>query len=66
MQVTPLPLERCPWYIRPFLWNQLRRYGANPDSALLWAGAPKLFLGVALLYGMIDRKSSPIISPPLR
>jgi len=26
----------------------------------MWARAPKLFLGVALLYGMIDRKSSPI------
>jgi AhpD family alkylhydroperoxidase len=35
------------------------------DSALLWARSPKLFLGVALLYGMIDRKSSPI-DPVLR
>lgn len=35
------------------------------DSALLWARAPRLFLGVAILYGMIDRRSSPI-DPVLR
>jgi AhpD family alkylhydroperoxidase len=32
---------------------------------LLWARSPKLFLGVAVLYGMIDRRSSPI-DPALR
>jgi AhpD family alkylhydroperoxidase len=26
----------------------------------MWARAPKVFLAVALLYGMIDRRSSPI------
>jgi uncharacterized peroxidase-related enzyme len=26
----------------------------------MWARSPKLFLGVAILYGMIDRRSSPI------
>jgi AhpD family alkylhydroperoxidase len=51
--------------LRPFFWNQRRKYGAVLDSALLWARSPKLFLGVALLYGMIDRKSSPI-NPALR
>jgi AhpD family alkylhydroperoxidase len=35
------------------------------DSALLWARAPKLFLGVAHLYGAIDRKKSPL-EPALR
>ncbi len=54
-----------PWYLRPFFWNQQRKYGAVLDAALLWARAPKLFLGVAFLYGMIDRKSSPI-EPALR
>jgi AhpD family alkylhydroperoxidase len=34
-------------------------------SALLWARSPKLFLGVAFLYGMFDRTSSPI-NPVLR
>jgi AhpD family alkylhydroperoxidase len=31
----------------------------------VWARAPKVFLAVAFLYGMIDRKSSPI-GPVLR
>jgi AhpD family alkylhydroperoxidase len=65
MRVEPKPLARYPWYLRPFFWNQRRKYGAVLDSALLWARAPRLFLGVALLYGMIDRRSSPI-EPALR
>ena len=35
------------------------------ESALLWARAPKVFLEVAFLYGMIDRKNSPL-HPALR
>lgn len=65
MRIAPKPLEAYPWYLRPFFWNQRRKYGAVLDSALLWARAPKLFLGVAFLYGMIDRKSSPL-DPALR
>ncbi len=63
MRIEPRALARYPWYLRPFFWNQRRKYGAVLDSALLWARAPRLFLGVALLYGMIDRKSSPIEGP---
>jgi alkylhydroperoxidase family enzyme len=48
-----------------FFWNQRRKYGTVLDAALLWARAPRLFLGVATLYGMIDRRSSPI-EPALR
>jgi AhpD family alkylhydroperoxidase len=65
MRISPKPLNSCPWYLRPFFWNQRRKYGAVLDSALLWARAPKVFLGVAFLYGMIDRKSSPL-DPVLR
>lgn len=65
MNVAPKPIERVAWYLRPFFWNQRRKYGETLQAALLWARAPRLFLGVALLYGMIDRKSSPL-SPPLR
>jgi len=53
------------WYLQPFFWNQRRKYGKVLDAALLWARSPRLFLGVALLYGQIDRRSSPI-SPALR
>lgn len=65
MRILPKPLKAYPWYLRPFFWNQRRKYGAVLDPALLWARSPKLFLGVTLLYGMIDRKSSPI-NPALR
>ncbi|MDH3281537.1 MAG: carboxymuconolactone decarboxylase family protein [Gammaproteobacteria bacterium] len=65
MRIAPRRLADTPWYLRPFFWNQHRKYGAVLDSALVWARAPKLFLGVAFLYGMIDRKSSPI-DPALR
>jgi AhpD family alkylhydroperoxidase len=63
MRISPKPPHACPWYLRPFFWNQRRKYGAVLDAALLWARAPKVFLGVAFLYGMIDRKSSPL--PPI-
>ena len=65
MRVAPRPPDACPWYLRPFFWNQRRKYGKVLDAALLWARSPKLFLGVALLYGAIDRKSSPL-DPALR
>jgi uncharacterized peroxidase-related enzyme len=65
MRVAPRPLGACPWYLRPFFWNQRRKYGKVLDAALLWARSPKLFMGVALLYGAIDRRSSPL-EPALR
>lgn len=65
MRISTKPLRGYPLYLRPFFWNQKRKYGAVLDAALLWARAPKLFLGVALLYGMIDRRWSPI-DPALR
>ena len=63
--VSPKSPASCSWYLQPFFWNQRRKYGAVLDSALMWARAPKVFLGVAFLYGMIDRRSSPI-DPTLR
>ena len=65
MRIAPKPLSAYPWHLRPFFWKQRRKYGKVLDAALLWARAPKLFLGVALLYGAIDRKSSPL-EPALR
>ncbi len=65
MRVSAKPIGRYPFYLRPFFWNQQRKYGEVLQAALLWARSPKLFMGVAILYGMIDRRSSPI-DPPLR
>jgi len=65
VRISPKPLGAYPWYLRPFFWNQRRKYGAVLDSALLWARSPRVFLGVALLYGAIDRRGSQL-APPLR
>ncbi len=66
MPVIPTPPEhRFPWYVRLFFWNQKRRYGAVLASARLWARSPKVFASLALLYGALDRRSSPI-DPALR
>jgi AhpD family alkylhydroperoxidase len=65
MRVPTKPLSEYPFYLRPFFWNQQRKYGDVLRSALVWGRAPKLFMGVATLYGMIDRASSPI-DPALR
>ena len=65
MRVAPRALDRVPWYLRPFFWNQRRKYGAPLVAALVWARLPRLFVTVALLYGAIDRRRS-LIPPPLR
>lgn len=65
MRVPPKRTSDYPWYLRPFFWAQRRKYGAVLDSALLWARSPRLFIGVAVLYGMLDRGGSPI-APALR
>ena len=65
MRVPAKPLRGYPFYLQPFFWNQRRKYGQVLQAALLWARAPKLFAAVATLYGVIDRRSSPI-DPALR
>lgn len=56
---------RFPWYLWLFLWNQKRRYGAVLKPTRLWARTPRVFATVALLYGALDRRSSPL-EPTLR
>jgi AhpD family alkylhydroperoxidase len=58
-------INEYPWFIRPFFWNQKRKYGAVLQPGLLWARAPQLFASLAFLYGALDRKSSPL-GPALR
>ncbi len=65
MRVSVKQLREYPWILRPFFWNQKRKYGAILQPGLLWARVPKLFAAVAVLYGVLDRKSSPL-SPVLR
>jgi AhpD family alkylhydroperoxidase len=63
--ITTPPEHHFPWYVRLFFWNQRRRYGAVLEPARLWGRTPKVFISLALLYGALDRRSSPI-EPPLR
>ena len=63
--ITTSPNHRFPWYVRLFFWNQQRRYGSVLEPARLWGRTPKVFAALALLYGALDRRSSPI-EPLLR
>ncbi len=65
MRVSVKQLKEYPRVLRPFFWNQKRKYGAILQPGLLWARVPKLFSAVAVLYGVLDRKSSPL-DPVLR
>ncbi len=65
MKISEKPLRNYPWYLRLLFWNQERKYGQVLKPSLLWARVPKLFLAVAILYGVLDRRRSPV-DPILR
>ncbi len=65
MRIPTKPLSAYPWFIRLFFWKQRRTYGKVLEPGLLWGRSPWLFATVALLYGALDRRSSPL-SPALR
>jgi len=65
MRVAVKETSQYPWFIRPFFWKQKRKYGVVLQPGLVWARVPKLFASVAILYGALDRKSSPV-DPVLR
>ncbi|MDH3468245.1 MAG: carboxymuconolactone decarboxylase family protein [Gammaproteobacteria bacterium] len=56
---------RFPWYVRLSFRIQKRRYGSILEPARLWGRTPKVFIALALLYGALDRRSSPL-EPSLR
>src|SRR3990167_4564280 len=65
MRITTPQINKMPWYLKPFFWRQKKKYGQVLTPALVWATVPKLFLAVSSLYGVLDRKKSPL-SPVLR
>ncbi len=65
MRIQPKPLNQYPWWLRPFFWHQRRKYGQVLQPALLWGRVPPLFATIALLYGALDRRRSPL-DPVLR
>ncbi len=66
MSIISMPANhKFPWYVRLFFWNQKRRYGSTLEPSYLWGRSPKVLATLALLYGALDRGSSPI-TPSLR
>lgn len=65
MRISAKHLSDYPWVVRLFFWSQKRKYGQVLEPTMLWGRSPWLFVTLALLYGAIDRKRSPI-DPPLR
>jgi len=65
MHIPTKPVREYPWYVRLFFWNQQRRYGEVLEPGMLWGRSPRVFATLALLYGALDRKHSPL-SPVLR
>ena len=65
MRISEKPLRCYPWYLRPFFWNQKRKYGQILKPGLVWGRSPLLFMAVAFLYGVLDRWRSPL-DPVLR
>jgi alkylhydroperoxidase family enzyme len=65
MRVEVKPDREYAWFIRPFFWLQQRNYGQVLIPGKCWGRSPRLFAAVATLYGVINRKRSPI-DPVLR
>ena len=63
--VSAKPLSAYPWFIRLFFWKQRWTYGRVLDPGLLWGRSPSVFAAVALLYGALNRRGSPL-APALR
>ena len=65
MRITTKDPQDYPFYVRPFFWKQKKKYGQVLIPGMLWGRRPGLFMAVALLYGALDRRKSPI-EPVLR
>ena len=65
MLVSPKPIAAYPWFIRLFFWKQKKTYGKVLEPGLLWGRSAWVFSALALLYGALNRRRSPI-DPALR
>ncbi len=63
--VKAKPISNYPWFIRLFFWKQQHKYGRVLEPGLIWGRSPKVFATLAMLYGAMDRRLSPI-APTLR
>lgn len=58
--VAAKPPNDYPWFVRLLFWKQRRIFGRLLDPSLLWARSPWVFSAFALLYGALERRSSPL------
>jgi AhpD family alkylhydroperoxidase len=65
LRIAAKPFSQYPWYLRPFFWNQKRKYGQVLLPALIWGRVPLLFACIALLYGVFERRRARL-DPALR
>ncbi|RJG48464.1 carboxymuconolactone decarboxylase family protein [Motilimonas pumila] len=65
MRVNVKPLKQYPFWLKPFFATQKKNYGQVLIPGMLWGRSPKLFAAVACLYGVINRRRSPI-TPVIR
>jgi AhpD family alkylhydroperoxidase len=65
MRIKEKALKQYPFFIQPFFWRQKKKYGQVLKPGMLWGRSPWLFATVAMLYGALDRRSSPL-NPVLR
>jgi AhpD family alkylhydroperoxidase len=64
-RIETFPGQRYPWYVRLILALQRRRYGRELEPSRLWGRVPRAFLAMSAMYGVLDRRASPI-DPALR
>ncbi|KTD64296.1 carboxymuconolactone decarboxylase family protein [Legionella spiritensis] len=65
MRLSENRFQKIPWYLKPFFWNQKRKYGQYLEPAKVWASIPGLFLSLISIVGVLERKRSPV-SPVIR
>lgn len=65
MRIQPKPINQYPLFIRLFFAKQKRTYGKVLIPGLLWGRSKWVFATLALLYGALNRKKSPL-DPALR
>jgi AhpD family alkylhydroperoxidase len=65
MRISEKALAHYPWYVRLLLRLQRRKYGRILKPSLLWGRSPLLFLAMGAMFGVFERKRSPL-DPVLR
>lgn len=64
-RIPPKPEQEYPWYLRMIFRSQIKKYGQALEPAKIWARSPRVFMGLGMLFGALDRKNSPL-DPALR